>query len=503
METDPTKPASSQASPILPQTGVLTPAPQTTAPDAGVDSLAAPPDMGREIARNTIAAGQENNGNPRDWAENAIAGVHAALAGFGAAGKVPEGAGALYGVGKAAQAHTERADELRKEKSREADRQQQLALEKRRVDLQETGQNREYQLKLAENARQQAESVRLQSEHDKRMTQMDDEHTERNMRSMHEDVMFRESQLDREEALKSIGAKPMQIAGQDTPVFDDLGQMERYAMQNKLGEQAHQNGYRTRPVLGADGKYHLYEVPDTGPDWHEVKDAEGKTTKIFGDPLSVLNYQEKVAQTRDFNSQASLRYAEAAKARDDFKNAGTVKAARKRLDAVGGDPEKLNEGEKEALRQDAGKEFKLSWDVYQAAQRDMSRDPDFVSVPVDAKGNPDRSSQEFKDLAAKYHVEEANEQLGDSYDFLRKLGHGYKKPGEGDAAQKGPAAPTKGAPITPEAIEQFKKAAGGDPEKAKALAIAAGWGPPQSAPQETQAERLRREALEAGTIPTS
>ena len=59
------------------------------------------PRWGQTIARNTIQAGEVNNGNPRDWAENAVAGVNAALAGFGAVGKVPEGVGALYGVGAA------------------------------------------------------------------------------------------------------------------------------------------------------------------------------------------------------------------------------------------------------------------------------------------------------------------------------------------------------------------------------------------------------------------
>ena len=463
-----------------PQTGALAP-PDFMADQEGVDSLAQPPDMGSTIAKAQIAAGQTNHGTARDWAENAVAGVQAALAGFGAAGDVPAGAGALYGVGKAAEQGQQNRQRQAALKTEQAQRQQQIDLEKQRVGNEQTNQDRDYQLRLAENARQQAESVRAMSEHDKRMTQMDDEHSIHNMELMHSDVTFRQQELDREETLKSIGAKPMTIAGQETPAFDDLGQLEQYANQNKLAENAHSNGYRSRPVLGADGKYRLYEVPDSGPEWHTVKDPSGKETKIFGDPLSVLNYQEKVAQTSEANSRASLNYAEAVKQRNEIKDAGTVKAARAELSKVGGDYSKLSDGAKDALRVNAQKEFQATWNVAQAAERDMQKDPDYYSVPVDAKGNPDKNSAEYKDLAEKYHLEDAQAQLGDAYDELRQLGHGYKPPGSTGTkpSVEGPRAPAHGTAITPQAAQQFMQLAGGDPEKAKALAIAAGWGPPQ------------------------
>ena len=484
----------------LPQTGEL------TAPDE-VESLAAPPDMGSTIAQHQIAAGQVNSGDARDWAENTVAGVQAALAGFGAAGKVPAGAGALYGVGAAAREGQENRQRQAAIRTEQKQRQEQIDLQRRRLENEETNENRDYQLRLAENARQQAQSVAALAEHDKRMRQMDDAHTESNMRQMHDDLVFRQQQIDHEETLKSLGAKPMQIAGQETPAFDDLGQLEQYAVQNKLGEQAHLNGYRERAVLGADNRYHIYQVPDTGPEWHEVKDATGKTTRIFGDPLSVLNYEEKVAQVHRANAEASRDYALAKKDLEDFKEQGTVKAARKALANVGGDYTKLDEGQKEALRGDAMKQYQFAWNVAQAAQRDMQKDPDWFSVPVDAQGNPDRNSAQFKELAERYHVEDADAELGDAYDTLRQLGHGYKKPGAPGAnpQTQGPAAPTHGAPITPEAAAQFLKLAGNDPEKAKAMAIAAGWGPPGAgAPAaQSEAERQRQQALEAGTTPRS
>jgi hypothetical protein len=466
----------------LPQTGAL----QAPGEDEAAESLATPPDMGATIAQHQIAAGQVNHGDARDWAENTVAGVQTALAGFGAGGKANPGSGALAGVGAAARQGQERKDELNKEAANRAQRQQQIDLEKRRVGNEETNQNRDYQLRVAENARQQAESVARLSEHDKRNRQMDDEHNETQMKLMHDDVMFRQNQVDHEDTLKSLGAKTMQIAGQDTPAFDDLGQLEQYANQNGLAKQAHLNGYRERPVFGADGKYHIYQVPDTGPEWHDVKDANGKTTKIFGDPLSVLNYQEKVAQVHESGARASLDYAKAVRDREDFKDQGTVKAARKALDKLpklpDGSPDfsKLDAGQKEALRGDATKEYQFSWNVLQAAQRDMQHDSDWYSVPTDAKGNPDTKSSEYKALAEKYHVQEAGEDYWQAHDFLRQLGFGYKAPGGPGTNREtqGPAAPAHGTPITQAAAAEFMKLARNDPEKAKALAIAAGWGPP-------------------------
>jgi hypothetical protein len=471
------------AQPIpLPQTGAL----KAPGEDEAAESLATAPDMGATIAQHQIAAGQVNHGDARDWAENAVAGVQAALAGFGAAGKVPPGAGALYGVGAAARAGQENRQQQAQVKANQVARQRQQDLEERKVSDIETNENRDYQLRLAENARQQAQSVRAQSEHDARLQQLSDEHTAANMRLMHEDITFRQNQIDHEETLKTLGAKPMQIAGQETPAFDDLGQLEQYAVQNKLGQQAHLNGYRERPVLGADNKYHIYQVPDSGPEWHTVKDADGKPTKVFGDPLAILNFQEKVAQTRESGARASLDYAKAKRDLEDFKDQGTVKAARKALDKVGGDYSKLEEGQKEALRGDAMKQEQYAWNVLQAARRDMEKDSAMFDVPPKAgTNNPDTNSPEYKELAKKYHVEEADAEYWDAYDTLRKLGHGYNQPGTGRPTGGGslPRPPQPGAVLGQAEAKAYLDANGGDPAKARAAAQAAGWGIPGAAAQ--------------------
>jgi hypothetical protein len=419
------------------------------APDDETAGFEAPqPDMGSIIAQHQVAAGQVNNGGAKAWAENAVAGVQAALAGFGAAGKVPAGAGALYGVGAAARQAQENRQAQAQQKTQNAQRQQQIDLEKTRTENEKTQQDRTYGLQLAENARQQAMSVREMAEHDKRMREFDDAHNRNNFNSMKDEVDFRENQLDREATLQSLGGKVMEIAGVETPGFDDLGQLEQFANKNNLASQAHSNGYRARPIFGADQKYHLWEVPDSGPEWVTVKDPAGKPTKIFGDPLSVLNYQEKVAQIHEANARTSLTYAEAKKDMDQRSEDGTVKAARAELSKVDGDISKLSPGSRVALRGDAQKQYGMAWNVYQAAQRDMQRDSDYQALPIDAKGNPDTNSPEYQKLAAKYHVDEAQEQLGDVYNELRQLGVGYRPPGATPPATVAPAAqaPQPGTP---------------------------------------------------------
>ena len=102
----------------------------------GADALAQPQSLGPTIAQNIIKAGQVNNGSPRDWAENAVAGVNAALAGFGAAGKVPPGAGALYGVGAAMRQQQARNDQQRQQQIENQQKQQTQMTEQQRAQAQ-------------------------------------------------------------------------------------------------------------------------------------------------------------------------------------------------------------------------------------------------------------------------------------------------------------------------------------------------------------------------------
>ena len=149
------------SAPVLPQpqTGALQAPPDIGGGQEtpGADALAGViPPIGQTIAQNTIAAGQQNNGSPRDWAENAVAGVTAALAGFGAGGKAPPGAGAAYGIGAAARQMQANRQQQAQLKTENAQKQQQLDLEKQRANSEQSNQDRDYNLRVQESARQQA-----------------------------------------------------------------------------------------------------------------------------------------------------------------------------------------------------------------------------------------------------------------------------------------------------------------------------------------------------------
>ena len=196
---------------------------------------------------------------------------------------------------------------------------------------------------------------------------------------------------------------------------------------------------------------------------------------------------EKFSNARAADARATLDYADAKKATDDLKDEGTAKKARADLTKVGGDYSKLDPGDKEALTSDAQKRFQVTENLYQAALSDMRKDPDYANVPIDEKsGNVQVGSPEYRQLAEKYHVFDADDQLGAAYDTLRQLGYGYQKPGAGDELTvKEPgtvgnpsATPKPGKPgekLNAEGAQQYIKAAGGDKAKAIQMAQHDGW----------------------------
>lgn len=317
--------------------------------------------LSTRIAQNSLVANKMNPG-PGNWAANLVAGVQSALAGVGSIGTVPPGAGGLYGAGKV----MEYQQQQKQQRLENQMKQQQLA-------QQQTNADREYQLRLAENARQQTKSVADMSEHDLRMKNLTLDNTiaESN---------YQMAQLAQEETAKAAGAKPLMVGGAPAPTFKDAGEAENYANNNKLAQSAVENGYRTRPIKGADGQFHLYEMPDTGPKWMDVKDAAGKTTRIFGTPLDALNFTDKVTDVR-------LHSAEA--------NEHNAKAAADRLAA--GNP--------------------LPGDAVTAAAgiwRQAKADPDFNNVPKNRDGSPVIGSPEYQALDKKYGLTKAQNDALDS-----------------------------------------------------------------------------------------
>lgn len=321
--------------------------------------------LSTKIAQNSLIANKMNPG-PGNWATNLVAGVQSALAGIGNIGTVPAGAGGLYGIGKVAQYNQEAKLKAQQQKFENDMKQQEMA-------RQQTNSDREYQLRLSENARQQTKDVRDMSEHDLRMKSLNQEVSIKNLELQSAETNFRQQQVDRDEALKRIGAKPQMVAGKPAPDFKDLGDAEKFAQDNGLASGAATNGYRTRITLGSDNQYHLYEVPDEGIKEYTLKDPSGKDVKITTDPLGALNYQEKVSQLKHVSAEA---------------NALDAKAALDRVQAGSG-----------TLTDKAI----VATDAYNK----MKADPEFNNLPKDDEGRINEQSKEYKTLDDKYGVSKA------------------------------------------------------------------------------------------------
>jgi hypothetical protein len=113
--------------------------PQTAPPtDAGAgfqqgDVLAAPPSFSQQVGQgaNDLAEQQtpQQASKPGAWARTLVGAVQGALSGFGAGGKVPPGAGALYGVGAAARQAQARTDQQRQQATENQQKTQQMTRE--------------------------------------------------------------------------------------------------------------------------------------------------------------------------------------------------------------------------------------------------------------------------------------------------------------------------------------------------------------------------------------
>lgn len=453
MATDSTQkdPVESPAPPLpLPQTGELTP-PE----EEGANSLATPPDLASVMAQHTIAAGQVNHGDSRDWAENAVAGVQAALAGFGAAGKVPPGAGALYGVGAAARAGQENRQAQAKEKAQQADRQQQLSIEKQRLGDEESNTNFDQRIKLAENARQQALQAKVFATDDANLKLANSRDQRESDEGMDRHMEFLQKQSDYLAAIQSAGGRPAKVNGAESPEFAHYGELAEWATANHLAVNAHENGYIHRPVILPNGKSQIWEVPDKQADWTKIKDANGNVMSGFADPVSALAAEHSASETRQLNAAAKLTEAEANQKVQELADSKEATENKKILDAAMDkdghlDTTKLKPDQLVKLRRNALEQWNVattSW--MKSAKALTSLDPE---------------SPEYQDMAG--NVAQAAEFRDASRDLMRQL-DGYKAPHGAGV----PGAPAVVDPNTPEgAVAQVQQQQKVEADKANAEA---------------------------------
>jgi hypothetical protein len=352
------------------------------------DNAATPPSgappvapLAASIAQSTQAANAVNpasKGGPGTWAKNIVAGVQNALSGF----SVPGGSGPLQGIGDAA-----KQGQAQRQQKFENDQKTQAA------NRAQTNEDRNYRLRDAENARQQATSIQSMAEHNQRMQAFTQESSIRNFNLMKSEAEFRSGQADQLDALHAAGAKPLQVGDKPAPEFDNLADAAKYATANDLAK-AHSNDYRTRPVFDqTDNKYKLMELPDTGPKWVTVTGPDGKPTKINATPTEVMAYAEKMSAIRHQTAES---------------NELDQKAALEKLQAGGGT--------------DTDKAI-----VASAAFQKMQADPDYKGLPKTDDGSINEQSPEYKALDTKYGVSKAYSEANIGYNtatgeaFIRNL----------------------------------------------------------------------------------
>jgi len=325
----------------------------------------APVPLHSKIAEGIIHAFAGTDGTAGSALKSALAG---GLAGLAAAARTPRQPGApiLSGLGVGAEAaikqreqQTERANALKQQGVENQEKQQTIDLAKQREQRESTTGDRDYDLRLREDARQQAESVRKGVEFEKRSTLLDQAIKEGDYNSLKQHAADLQTYADQWNDLQSHGGKRLVVNGAESPEFDHLGDARDFAISN-FDAAAHPD-MKTRLMRNPEtGKWAIMETPYEAPKWHDITDATGKPQKIYTDTMGALAAQEQVAKTKHYLAVAGKSSLDLKKDLEEYKEDGTVKGARKKLNENGGDYSKLGEGDKEALLGDASKRFNMA-----------------------------------------------------------------------------------------------------------------------------------------------
>ena len=374
---DPTPASNMNPAPILPPAQPPTPAP--TAPDmptmngAPGDGLGAaagaqpvrPAEQAplhSKIAEGIIHAFAGTDGSAGSALKSALAG---GLAGLAAAAKTPlkPGAPMLSGLGIGAEAgmaqtqkNTQMKNEYAQQQLENSQKQQKMDLEKQKEARETTTGDRDYDMRLREDARQQAESLQKGVTFEKNTT-LQDQAIKRGDYSMTKQIADDlQTYTDQYNDLTAHGGSRLKVNGAPSPEFEHLGDAQKFALQN-FDATAHPD-MKTRLMRNPETHlWNIMETPYEPPKWHDFKDASGKDQRVFTDTMGALAAEKEVAQTRHYLNVAGKSSLELKEDLENFKEEGSVKGARKELTKVGGDFTKLSPGSKSALLGDAQNQF--------------------------------------------------------------------------------------------------------------------------------------------------
>lgn len=252
------------------------PAPKPTSP--GTAALAAQ-------TADTLAANNPNPSKPGAWAKALVGGMQSAIAGLGdagAIGKVPEGAGALYGISKTIQARNER-----------------LMAQKAQADKEKQQQ---FENKLATN-RDTREQEMADYERFARQIQ-----TERSIREMDDDDQnYMAAQADKQiKSNEANGGRPLQ-SGMNSDKIAEYAKANHSSPDDPNGthwlksQPIYQDGWEM--VYGPDGK----PVKETDQWGHETGEQRRPTFTLmtWGNPRTVD--ADFVAEAKKYAPQTPLQ----------------------------------------------------------------------------------------------------------------------------------------------------------------------------------------------------
>jgi hypothetical protein len=354
-------------------------------PQGGLNNVATPapaaapqPPTHQSIAQGIISAFTKSDGSAGGFLRSVLAG---GLQGAAAAASAPRqpGGGVAHGLaigagaGVDAAQHQQQIEQQQKQQNLENKQKQQVLDLQKQKELDEKGNaDREYQLRLREDARQQVASIRDGAMFEKRGEMLDQEIANGKFESVKQQADYLQKQSDDWNAMQAAGATRLKVNGAASPEFDHLGDAEAFA-QAHPDESIHEQ-HKTRLMRNPDnGKWSIMETPYEAPKWHDVTDAEGKPQRIFTDTQGALAAQKEIAETKHYLQVAGKSSLELKKDIEEYKEEGTVKGARKELDKVGGDVSQLSPSSKSALTKDATEQFTK---VNALLERIESKDPE-------------------------------------------------------------------------------------------------------------------------------
>lgn len=335
--------------------------------------------IGRASEKLGIPLKADGSPVPGGWARSLVGAAQASLAGVGAIGQVPAGAGALYGIGKVMGAQQAHADEMRQEaaKQKQQDFENDMKVKefKQKEELQHSDTLlRQIQihsaLRDADHADQEAELARSKPWHDSMMA------------AGAKDI----------EGATDLTSSEIQAVAKQHGSPDDPNGIKWLESQNRR-----QTGFRD--VVGRDGDP-IPKLDDKGNPTGVMQREPTFTLMTWGDPEKLT--QAQVDQANKYR-MTGFKVGDILKPMDarafDVQIGLEVQKERVMLDAAvaaGTDEEKLAEFKDKAGLREAGKLF-LPWMI------DAKNDPNLAlsnmkaaSEEIGANGQPTEHAVEVK-----------------------------------------------------------------------------------------------------------